>query len=378
MPADEIRDLKVAAIAAALVLCAVLRVIGIADPGPVELLPVLAAAVWFGRRAGLIAASIASLALAVTALGVSDPGYQAEWVILRVALLLLAGDVVGRLTDRTRAQARELERIRPLQDVLAPSEPAQPALVEMASRYITADGEASGDFYLVTEGRNNATVVVVGDVAGKGVEAARRATFVRATITACAPYSEDPAHILRTANAELIRQYGPSAQFITVLCGVVHPDATFTWASAGHPPPVSLADGLPIGMPKGGYPLGIAPEIPDLEIATVDMPEAGILLFTDGLTDARPPGSSFQPFGESRISMFLRELDDPSPEEAVEVLSAAATRFAGGTLPDDLCLLALRSKFPKRWYRGDEVAAVVEITGVAAGDPDPLVKHGAS
>lgn len=352
MPADELRDLRVAAIALGLAICAALRIAGLSDPGPVEMLPVVGAALWFGRRPGLMAAGIASAFLLLGPLVLGDPGYTAGTVIVRIALLLLVAHVIGALVDRRGEQEIEIERMLPLQDVLAPSSPAQPALVDVASRYITAESEVSGDFYLVTEGHNTATVVVIGDVAGKGANAARRATFVRATISACAPYSEDPAHILRTANAELIRQYGPSEHFITMLCGVVHPDARFTWATAGHPPPVSLADGTPLGLLHGAYPLGIAPELPDLEVQTVDLPEAGILLYTDGLTDARPPRSTFQPFGEERIGMFLRELDNPTPEQAVEALAVAATRFAGGSLPDDLCLVALRSKFPKRWHRG--------------------------
>ena len=130
-------------------------------------------------------------------------------------------------------------------------------------------------------------------------------------VTACAPYLDDPAGILRTVNTELVHQHGVSAQFITMLCVVIKPDGTVLWASAGHPPPVSLADGQPIGEVRTGHPLGIAPEIADLEISRSSLPAEGILLYTDGLTDARPPGRSFQPFGEARIGLFLSELDRP-------------------------------------------------------------------
>jgi sigma-B regulation protein RsbU (phosphoserine phosphatase) len=184
-------------------------------------------------------------------------------------------------------------------------------------------------------------------------------------VTACAPYLDDPAGILRTVNTELVHQQGASAQFITALCVVVKPDGTVVCASAGHPPPVSLADGLPIAELRTGHPLGISPEIADLEVSRASMPAEGILLYTDGLTDARPHGRGFRPFGEARIAMFLRELDGPSPEQAVEHLARAAQTFAGGSLPDDLCLVAVRPRFNTRWYTGPQEQA-------SGGAPEPV------
>lgn len=354
MPSTEQRDLRIVALVLAVAGCAVLRLGGWVDTGPIELLPVLAAAWWIDRRAALAVALFGFAVLVAAAATTSEVG----WVeaVVTGALLVVVAQVFGALVGTRRSQARELARLRPLQDALAPSVPARPPLLEIASRYITADADVSGDFYLVAEGHNNATVVVIGDVAGKGMEAAKRATFVRATLNACAPYSEDPAHMLRTVNAELVRQYGTSPQFVTMLCVVVDPDATVSWCSAGHPRPVSLADGQPIGSPRVGYPLGIATELKGMEVATTELPAGGILLYTDGLLDARPPRGSFQPFGERRIAMFLSELTDPTPEGAVEHLANAAQVFAGGSLPDDLCLVALRSRFGETWHRGEPVA----------------------
>jgi sigma-B regulation protein RsbU (phosphoserine phosphatase) len=151
-------------------------------------------------------------------------------------------------------------------------------------------------------------------------------------------------------NAELVHQHGASAQFITMLCVVVHPDATMSWASAGHPPPVSLADGEEIGSTRTGHPLGIAPEITDLEVSRSALPPEGILLYTDGLSDARPPNRKFQPFGEGRIRAVLRELAAPELEQVVDRLARAAQVFSGGPLPDDLCVVAVRSRFASSWH----------------------------
>ena len=362
---DERRDLRIAAIAASLVACAALRFAGAGDQAPLELVPVLGAALWFGRRWALVVTGVAVVVIGVSAW--VDGAWDLSMTAVHIALLALVATLVGGLADRSRAGEEELERIRPLQDVLAPRKPPRLPLIDVASRYIPAQAGVSGDFYQVAAGRNGAAVVVVGDVVGKGMDAARRSIFARAMVAACAPYADDPATIVRTVNTELVHQYGVSAHFITMLCVVVHPNATLSWASAGHPPPVSLADGQPIGAVPTGHPLGIAPEIVDLEVAHVPLPAAGILLYTDGLTDARPSRRRFQPFGEARMRAALRELDAPTPEVAVNRLAHAAQLFSGGPLPDDLCLVALRSRFEAAWHTGGEQA----VDGAAVADPPP-------
>jgi hypothetical protein len=361
---DEQRDLRIAAIGASLVACAALRLAGEGAHGPLELVPVLGAAVWFGRRWAFGATGVAIAAIGVTELvdGTGDLSLAA----VHIALLALTAYVVGGVADRLRGGEAELERIRPLQDVLAPRRPPRLPLIDVASRYIPAQSGVSGDFYQVAAGRNGAAIVVVGDAVGKGMDAARRSTFARAMVAACAPYADDPAAIVRTVNTELVHQYGASSHFITMLCVVVHANATMSWASAGHPPPVSLADGEPVGEIRTGHPLGIAPEIADLEVAGAPLPAAGILLYTDGLTDARPSGRRFQPFGEARMGAVLRGLDAPTPEQAVQRLAHAAQLFSGGPLPDDLCLVALRSRFQTAWYAGRE-----EPVGDAAAADSP-------
>ena len=349
---DEQRDLRIAALAVCVLACAGLRLALVPDVPVVEVLPVLVAALWFDRRWALVVAAIAAAGIVAAAL-ISDE-LDAPMAAVDVALLGLTAHVVGRLADRARTADAELERIRPLQDVLAPRRPARLPLLELSSRYIPAQAGVSGDFYQVAEGPNGAAILVIGDAVGKGMAAARRSTFVRAMVTACAPYLDDPSGILRTVNTELVHQHGVSAQFVTMLCVVVKPEGTVEWASAGHPPPVTLADGQPLGELRTGHPLGIAPEIRDLENDRCALPPEGILLYTDGLTDARPSGRGFRPFGEARIGMFLRELDSPSPEDAVEHLARAAYRFSAGSLPDDLCLVAVRPRFEQRWYQGDE------------------------
>lgn len=345
--ADERRDAQIATVVLVLSAAFALRLLRLHELGLVELVPVGLAGWWFGGRGALRAAAAAGVLL-VAAVFI-EPDLGKLWLIPQVALVVGAAIVYGRLVDDLREKAEQLRQAEPVQNALAPARPPDLPLLDVAARYIPASAGVGGDFYLIAEGHNNASVIVVADVVGKGMDAARRATFVRATLSAGAGYSRDPAHLLRIANAELVRQYGLSAQFITMLCLVVHPDASVEFCTAGHPPPLSLADGAPLGHPAVSLPLGIAPDLEEIDVWQGTLPEAGILMYTDGLSEARPPTGTFPPLGHERIGLFLRELDDPTPAQAVERLANAAYVFSRGQLPDDLCIVALRSKLPRRW-----------------------------
>jgi hypothetical protein len=364
---DVYRDLRILVVVLAVAVVFGVRLLT-ADPGPIELIPILLAAFWF-RPPGARATAIVAAALLGASTAI-NPSFDALTLLLRIPLLLVVAEVVGRLLEDRVELARQVQLLRSVQDALAPSVAPELPLLEVATGYVPAEGQLAGDFYLVAQGRNESAIVVVGDVVGKGMDAARRAAFIRATLNASGAYSDDPAHLLRTVNAELVRQYGVSWDFITMLCVVVHADGAMAWASAGHPAPVSLTDGTPVGDSPPCYPIGIAPELTGISVTRTQLPEDGILLYTDGLTDARPRG--YQPFGEGRIAALLRDLDHPTPQQAVDSLIAAARRFAGGPLPDDVCLVALRSRLPRRLaspHTQTDVVTPTDSRRVAAATP---------
>ena len=359
MRPDELRDARIVALATGLVAVFLLR-LWVDDPGPLELIPVLAAAWWFGTRAALVV-GIAAAALMTTAALVASP-FEVWTLVVRIPLVIAPGYLLGQLAEERTQRLKELSQLRVIQDALAPIETPELPLLDLATRYVPAERGVAGDFYLVAQGHNNSTIVLVGDVVGKGIEAAKRATFVRATLSACAPYSDSPVHLLRVANSELIRQHGVSADFITMVCVVIRPDSSLIWSSAGHPPPVSLTDGEPIGTPRASYPLGIAPELPVIAQHAL-MPKAGILLYTDGVTDARPRRQTYEPFGRKRLARLISELKDPAPERVVDEVVRAAQVFARGSLPDDICVVAVRSRLAPSWRQ-----AMAESTPAARSD----------
>src|SRR4029450_6927639 len=97
----------------------------------------------------------------------------------------------------------ELEDLRAIRDALTPPElPDRPGL-ELAATFVPVAEQVSGDFYLVAEGPQDSTLMVIGDVVGHGMRAGRRAAFVRTTFAATAPFSDDPCQLLSWANTAL-------------------------------------------------------------------------------------------------------------------------------------------------------------------------------
>jgi sigma-B regulation protein RsbU (phosphoserine phosphatase) len=245
------------------------------------------------------------------------------------------------LRGRLEAAEHELEDLRAIRDALTPPElPRRPGL-ELAAAFLPALAEqVSGDFYLVAEGPQDSTVLVIGDVVGHGLQAARRASFIRTTFAATAPFSDDPGRLLSWANTALIERAGTGDEYATAACITYHPtDQLLRWAYAGHPRALWLDDGEELIAPKQGAPLGVFADPGCVEASRRLKAGAGVLLYTDGLTEARHEGKLF---GLDGVGAALGGLQRPSPTEAVAVLRTRVADFAYGTLTDDLCMLAAR------------------------------------
>src|SRR5687768_3520935 len=174
---------------------------------------------------------------------------SAEWDVQKTLIARLQREAEVRdeelaaLQKRLDAAEHELEDLRAIRDALTPPElPRRPGL-ELAAAFLPAAAEqVSGDFYLVAEGPHDSTVLVVGDVVGHGLQAGRRAAFVRTTFAATAPFSDDPCRLLSWANTALIERAGTTY--------------------AGHSPALWLDDGRELSAPRQGAPLGVC-GIPD-------------------------------------------------------------------------------------------------------------------
>jgi serine phosphatase RsbU (regulator of sigma subunit) len=245
------------------------------------------------------------------------------------------------LRERLEAAEHELEDLRAIRDALTPPELPQRPGLQLAAAFLPASAEqVSGDFYLVAEGPQDSTVLVVGDVVGHGLQAGRRAAFVRTTFAATAPFSDDPSRLLSWANTALIERAGTSVDYVTAACVTYLPgERLLRWAYAGHPPALVLDDGRELTAARQGSPLGLDADPGAVEGSQRLTAGEGVLLYTDGLTEARHDGELF---GLDGVSAALRGSHNPSPAEAIGILRTRVADFAYGTLTDDLCLLAAR------------------------------------
>jgi serine phosphatase RsbU (regulator of sigma subunit) len=317
--------------------------------------PIVMAAFVLGRTAAVVCAALATvLSVVVPIINPStdiSTGAQIVGAIGRgsvfVGLALLVSSLLERETHLRFALAeseRELTELESLRAALtAPNLPVLEGL-QVATSYTPADGLVAGDFFLITRGAENTTLVVVGDVVGHGLIAARRASYVRATIALFAEYTEDPMTILRLANTALAER-DPGTEFVTALCASFAPGrGTVTWASAGHPSPWDLDRGEPLASVRHCPPLGIEPTLEGSSVTTTLHPGGGVLLFTDGLPEARTAREvdRHELFGEQAARNALLALRGAPPSDIVAGLRAAAVRHAEGRPADDLCLVAVR------------------------------------
>ncbi len=257
---------------------------------------------------------------------------------------LLEGEHAARL------RAEEAERFErtvaeTLQRGLLPPElPAVPG-IELGAAY-RAGGVGTmvgGDFYDVFELGAGRWGIAIGDVCGKGAEAASVTAMMRWTIRAAALREVSPSQVLEALNAVLLSATTPGDTG-TAVYAILQADAdpvTLTLAVAGHPPPLRLSAGGDVTtVGELGTMLGALSE-PELHDATVVLsPGDVLLLYTDGVTESRTPEGFF---GPDRLAQALRAAGGEVAASVARSIEAAVTEAAGGRLNDDVALLVIQA-----------------------------------
>lgn len=214
--------------------------------------------------------------------------------------------------------------------------------VEYAKAYHSATEEAwvGGDFFDLFPVDSRRVGVLIGDVSGKGIEAAVLTSIVKDTIRAHVHEGSAPAEVLHKTNA-LVEHYSNTETFVTVFFGVLErATGRFTYCNAGHLPALSLDCRGTVSELSSNSPLLGA--LPDVEFTDdeVQLPEGQTLfLFTDGLVEAR---SGTELYEETRLLEVLRGLHECAPQDAIDAVLEDLMAFTGGSLNDDLAILALK------------------------------------
>ncbi|MEU5635242.1 PP2C family protein-serine/threonine phosphatase [Streptomyces rishiriensis] len=260
--------------------------------------------------------------------------------------------------DRTRLQGA----LAALQQSLLPdSLPPVPG-VETAVHYRAASPDRlGGDFYDLFPVDGERFAFFLGDVCGKGPQAAAVTSLTRYTLRAAALHDPDPVSALTTLNKVLHERYtGGDPRYCTAIFGLVEPDAasgraTVRLASGGHPSALVLrADGTAGFLPTpGGFLVGA---LPDARFATADTvlaPGDTLLLYTDGLTEARTGEDRGSLYGDEALRDFAVGHAGQPPRAVIEALTGLLDDFGDG-LDDDTALLALGVPAPDLRTRNRE------------------------
>ncbi len=295
----------------------------------------------------LITAGIGDLTVAMAIIsGIWDHRFGTQAHIAAIILVLAQSAIAVYICVYPERQRSKLHRVQAVAEVaqraLLPAVPGQLDGTGFAARYLSATQEASvgGDLYEVVS-TSNGIRVIIGDVRGKGLPAVRLASVVLGAFREAAVTWLDPEQVTAACARAVGREAGPE-DFVTALVLDIHPDGRLGMCSAGHHPPrlVSADRSSTLELRSPSPPLGLAERF----TVTTAQWEVGdrLLLFTDGLIEARDSQGRFFPLDD-----HLELVRGGGQEEAPDRLISALSTHAGGALHDDLAvLLAERQPAP--------------------------------
>jgi PAS domain S-box-containing protein len=245
--------------------------------------------------------------------------------------------------DNARVYGERSYIAQTLQESLLPSELPDIPGIETAARFRpTGDGQdMGGDFYDLFATGDRGWSVVVGDVCGKGPDAAAVTALARYTLRAAAMRERLPSRGLQVLNEALLSQRS-DRRFCTVAYAYLEPDrgrVRLGFASGGHPLPLLVRpDGAVEPVGAAGTLLGVVPD-PSFEDRSVELsPGDALVFYTDGVIEHRRNGG----LEEGRLAEILAGCAGAGADEIAARVEEEAVRAQGGRPRDDIAVLVLR------------------------------------
>jgi sigma-B regulation protein RsbU (phosphoserine phosphatase) len=257
----------------------------------------------------------------------------------QMAMAIQADLLQREMVARERLET-EVELARQIQTAFIPQVLPHRDGWELAARWETAR-QVGGDFYDVVELPGARLGLFIADVSDKGMPAALFMALTRTLFRAAVAEGARPAQALRRINDLLIPDTR-QGMFVTAVYGVLDPaTGTFTYANAGHNPPIWLHDtGAVQELGRTALPLGVIDQTEVQERQLQLERGDSILCYTDGVTEAFAPDGSL--FGEERLLAAVGSKPRASAEDLLHIVETRLRRFMR-TLPlaDDLTMLAM-------------------------------------
>jgi phosphoserine phosphatase RsbU/P len=271
--------------------------------------------------------------------------------LLETLSQVAASEIALQVALRDGAERAELART--LQESLLPPRLASIPGLQVAAWHVAGGtgAEVLGDFYDVFPSVLGNWGMVVGDVCGKGVPAAKSTALARYTVRAEAHRETRPGLILAALNQALLDWLTDDPRFLTAIYATVRPTlagASVQISVAGHPLAlVRRADGRVQAFGRPGTLLGIFPD-PELHDSR-KLLRAGdsLILFTDGVTEARRLGDR-DLYADHRLRDLLAGLPDMSAARMAAAIQQSVLAFSGADISDDAVALVLKVPVAER------------------------------
>ncbi len=348
-----------------LLLVLVVTVVDVLAPPDVHLGPFLVAAPaitasfagpWLTASVGVLAV-VAQAVVAATRTSLIDLNHT-----LQITALILISAIVTFFAHHRERHEKEMTQLRSVaeaaQGVLLRALPQRIGPLRIASVYLAAEAEAQigGDLYAVTRTARG-TRLVIGDVRGKGLQAIGEAALVLGAFRAAAHrQAELPVLVADLEGAVSSDLADPGTRrkeradrgetFVTAaVLDVPDTESVLHLVSCGHPPPLLLRAGrvTPLEVSRPSLPLGL------IEVAHTDVsvesyafePGDVVLLYTDGVIEARDESGAFYPLAE-RMAAW----SGSGPQALLRHLCGDLLAHAGGSLGDDAAMVAVQRLAP--------------------------------
>lgn len=252
----------------------------------------------------------------------------------------------GLAVENARLHEEQAATVAALQASLLPAALPEVPGLDLAARYHSASAGISvgGDFYDALALRDGRLVLAIGDVCGKGAEAAAVTGMSRDLLRLLVEDGSEPIPALRRLNRALL-EYPTSSRFCTIAMTTLHRDGDRLVARlclGGHPEPVLLhPDGTTDLVGTPGDLLGVL-EDEELELheSTIELGVGdALVLYTDGVTERRDGRRMFGQYGLRKTLANARRHD---AETLASALESAAESFVDTELRDDLAILVIR------------------------------------
>jgi phosphoserine phosphatase RsbU/P len=210
-----------------------------------------------------------------------------------------------------------------------------------------AASEVGGDYYDFIHLDDHRMAVVIGDVSGKGIQAAFYMTLVKGFIQSLSRVTHEPALFLSKLNFLFCKNVNKGT-FVSLIFGVIDTqNHTFTFARAGHNPIIysTVSYGKPVMLNTSGLAIGMISDSrfeENIEVHTINLKSQDTLvLYTDGYSEAMDPSKNL--YGEDKLMAVIHKHNTARASELLDAINRDVNKFAGfADQHDDMTMLVIR------------------------------------